>query len=37
MKTWKELFEDNLSEMEMLKIRGGDGDENPDKPIVKGE
>ncbi len=33
---WKELFEDTLSNQDMIQIRGGDGpDEDPDEPIIK--
>ena len=33
---WKALLNDKLSEMSMIKLRGGDGDESPGGPIVKG-
>ena len=35
---WKALQNDKLSEMNMIKLRGGDGEgtEPPDGPIVKG-
>ncbi len=32
---WKELLEDELNEQEMIRVRGGGGDEDPDEPIVK--
>ena len=33
---WKEFLEDELNEMHMLCIRGGDGpEENPSGPIIK--
>ncbi len=34
---WKELFEDNLNEEEMLRVRGGGGEggEDPVGPIIK--
>ena len=36
---WKALLDDKLSEINMIKLRGGDGDgngENPEGPIIKG-
>ena len=34
--TWKEFIKDELEEMDMIKVRGGDGPENPpDPPIIK--
>ena len=34
---WKELFENNLNEKEMLQVRGGsrEGGEDPVGPIIK--
>ena len=32
-----ELCKDKLTEQDMIKIRGGDGEEDPSMPIVKGE
>ncbi len=36
IENWKELFTDQLNEQEMLRVRGGDGEnENPNPPILK--
>ena len=38
-KEWKALKSDKLSEMNMMRLRGGDGDESgepPAGPIIKG-
>ena len=36
-KNWKVNPEEKLSEMTMIKLRGGDGGEdNPEGPIIKG-
>jgi hypothetical protein len=34
---WKELFDNVLNDEEMLRVRGGDGDEgeDPNDPIIK--
>ena len=32
---WSELLEDELTEKDMIKIRGGDADEDPSYPIIK--
>jgi hypothetical protein len=32
---WKALKNDKLSEMSMIKLRGGDGEDDPVGPIIK--
>jgi hypothetical protein len=32
---WSALLDDKLTEEEMFHIRGGDGDEDPNGPIIK--
>ena len=32
---WSALFDDRLTEEEMYLIRGGDGQEDPNAPIIK--
>ncbi len=32
---WSELLEDELTDQDMIKIRGGDGEEDPCMPIIK--
>ena len=33
---WTELLEDKLPEESMIKLRGGDGEDDPVGPIIKG-
>ena len=36
-KNWKTSPEDKLSKMNMIRLRGGgEGEENPELPIIKG-
>ena len=36
-KNWLELLQDKISEMTMIRLRGGDGgEEDPGEPIIKG-
>jgi hypothetical protein len=32
---WSTLLEDKLTDEDMIKIRGGDGEEDPNTPILK--
>ena len=32
---WSQLLDDKLTEEDMLLIRGGEGEEDPNSPIIK--